>query len=92
MAQAAWGDTGQPLDKLDQVPRDSRWEQCAYNLKNFEPHWLTPGPVLPPDSSIISAIGYGASYWSQSGKIDVRLADGTPESFFIKVRQHLAIK
>ena len=29
--------------------------------------------------------GYGVSFWATTGRIDVELADGTPQSFFIKV-------
>lgn len=47
------------------------------------------GLVLPEGSSVISAAGHGASFWSQSGKIDVRLLDGQNESYFIKVRNAL---
>ena len=41
--------------------------------------------VLPEGSLVISATGYGGSYWSQTGKIDVRLANGMTVSYFIKV-------
>ncbi|RMZ87070.1 hypothetical protein DV736_g5705, partial [Chaetothyriales sp. CBS 134916] len=66
--QSAWGDTGQPLDKLEYVPRD--------------PSWIK---LLPEGCTVLSATGHGASYWSQSGKIDVRLQDGGNDSFFIKL-------
>ena len=41
--------------------------------------------VLPEGSSVVSSTGYGGSYWSETGKIDVRLKDGATESYFIKV-------
>ena len=41
--------------------------------------------VLPEGSLVLSATGYGGSYWSQTGKIDVRLANGANVSYFIKV-------
>ncbi|RMZ75586.1 hypothetical protein DV737_g5207, partial [Chaetothyriales sp. CBS 132003] len=66
--QAAWGDTGQPLDKLEDVPHDPSWVK-----------------LLPVGCTVLSATGHGASYWSQSGKIDVQLQDGGNDSFFIKV-------
>jgi hypothetical protein len=34
---------------------------------------------------VIAVTGCGGSYWSQTGKIDVRLADGSTEVYFIKV-------
>ncbi|KAI9695528.1 MAG: hypothetical protein M1820_008541 [Bogoriella megaspora] len=41
--------------------------------------------VLPEGSSVVTAVGHGASYWSQSGRIDVRLSSGQNESYFIKL-------
>lgn len=34
---------------------------------------------------MISTEGHGVSFWANTGRIDVQLADGTPRSFFIKV-------
>lgn len=34
---------------------------------------------------MISTEGHGVSFWSNTGRIDVELADGTSQSFFIKV-------
>ena len=48
--------------------------------------------VLPADSSVISATGYGGSFWSQTGKIIVRLADGTTEAYLIKVCPRMGVQ
>lgn len=58
------------------------------NVGSFNPKQPSANivKVLPEGHSIISATGHGASHWSQSGKIDVRLADGDPASYFIKVK------
>jgi len=40
---------------------------------------------LPKDCRVISTEGHGVSFWSNTGRINVELADGTPLSFFIKV-------
>lgn len=34
---------------------------------------------------MVSTEGHGVSFWANTGRIDVELADGTPQSFFIKV-------
>lgn len=34
---------------------------------------------------MISTEGHGVSFWANTGRIDVELDDGTPQSFFIKV-------
>jgi protein-ribulosamine 3-kinase len=34
---------------------------------------------------VVSTEGHGVSFWANTGRIDVELADGTPQSFFIKV-------
>ena len=41
--------------------------------------------VLPKGSRVVSATGKGGSYWSQNGKIEVLLVDGTNASYLIKV-------
>ncbi|KAJ5650563.1 Fructosamine/Ketosamine-3-kinase [Penicillium longicatenatum] len=40
---------------------------------------------LPEGCKIISTAKHGVSFWAQTGRIDVLLRDGTPQSFFIKV-------
>lgn len=42
-------------------------------------------PELPKDCRVISTEGHGVSFWANTGRIDVELADRTPQSFFIKV-------
>jgi protein-ribulosamine 3-kinase len=34
---------------------------------------------------VVSTEGHGISFWANTGRIDVELADGAPQSFFIKV-------
>ena len=41
--------------------------------------------VLPKGCRVVSTEGHGVSFWANTGRIDVELADGTPQSFFIKV-------
>lgn len=40
---------------------------------------------LPEGCKVISTEKHGVSFWAQTGRIDVLLPDGTPQSFFIKV-------
>ncbi|KAH8126933.1 hypothetical protein ACSS6W_006097 [Trichoderma asperelloides] len=40
---------------------------------------------LPEGCKVTSTENHGISFWAQTGRIDVRLRDGTPQSFFIKV-------
>ncbi|KAF8855328.1 hypothetical protein BDZ45DRAFT_676286 [Acephala macrosclerotiorum] len=40
---------------------------------------------LPEGCQVISTEGHGVSFWANTGRIDVELADGTPQKFFIKV-------
>ena len=40
---------------------------------------------LPEGCRVVSTESHGVSFWANTGRIDVDLADGTPESFFIKV-------
>lgn len=39
---------------------------------------------LPGGSQIKEISRYGASYWTQTAKIQTEQADGTPRSFFLK--------
>lgn len=41
--------------------------------------------ALPEGSKVISTEDHGVSFWARTGRIDVSLPDGTPQSFFIKV-------
>ncbi|KAJ5245745.1 hypothetical protein N7489_005841 [Penicillium chrysogenum] len=40
--------------------------------------------VLPEGCNVTSTEKHGVSFWAQTGRIDVLLRDGTPQSFFIK--------
>lgn len=40
---------------------------------------------VPKGCRVISTEGHGVSFWANTGRIDVELADGIPQSFFIKV-------
>ncbi len=40
---------------------------------------------LPKDCQVVSTEGHGVSFWANTGQIDVKLANGTLQSFFIKV-------
>ncbi|KAH7309618.1 Fructosamine/Ketosamine-3-kinase [Stachybotrys elegans] len=40
---------------------------------------------LPPGCQIASTENHGVSFWANVGRINVTLADGSPQSFFIKV-------
>lgn len=42
-------------------------------------------PVLPDGAEVIEATGYGGSYWSYTGKISLRLKDGSTDVYFIKI-------
>jgi protein-ribulosamine 3-kinase len=34
---------------------------------------------------VIGAKSHGASFWTRTARIDVQLADGTPQKYFLKV-------
>ncbi|KFY59296.1 hypothetical protein V496_05723 [Pseudogymnoascus sp. VKM F-4515 (FW-2607)] len=40
---------------------------------------------LPEGCNVTATEKHGVSFWAQTGRIDVLLRDGTPQSFFIKV-------
>ena len=40
---------------------------------------------LPEGCRVVCTEGHRASFWTSTGRIDVELTDGTPESLFIKV-------
>ena len=42
-------------------------------------------PELPNGFRVISTEAHGVSFWSNTGRIDVELVDGTTQSYFIKV-------
>jgi hypothetical protein len=46
---------------------------------------LTSFQELPEGCNVTSTDKHGVSFWAQTGRIDVLLRDGTPQSFFIKV-------
>ncbi|KAK3054192.1 hypothetical protein LTR09_004970 [Extremus antarcticus] len=83
-SRSEWAGLGL-LDKLDDVPRDPAW------LQRMSARWyqrtcsdVDDLKVLPKGSFVSQATGYGGSFWSQTGKIDVRLPSGKAGSFFIK--------
>ncbi|KAJ5953998.1 hypothetical protein N7501_008277 [Penicillium viridicatum] len=45
---------------------------------------LTAFQELPEGCKVTSTENHGVSFWAQTGRIDVLLRDGTPQSFFIK--------
>lgn len=40
---------------------------------------------LPKGCRVVSTESHGVSFWANTGRIDVELADGSPKTFFIKV-------
>ena len=82
---AGWGDIGQPADRIDYVSEDDSWVNRKFDLWRYDEPDTHQHAVLPEGSSVISATGYGGSFWSQTGKILVRLAEGTTETYLIKV-------
>ncbi|KAF2688475.1 hypothetical protein K458DRAFT_464970 [Lentithecium fluviatile CBS 122367] len=40
--------------------------------------------MLPPCSKVVCTEAHGVSFWASTGRIDVELADGSPQSYFIK--------
>ncbi|KAF9733300.1 hypothetical protein PMIN03_009121 [Paraphaeosphaeria minitans] len=40
---------------------------------------------LPPGSEVVSAKSHGASFWTRTACINIKLADGTPQKYFLKV-------
>ena len=46
---------------------------------------LITSPELPEGCTITSTEIHGVSFWASTGRIDVSLSDGSPESFFLKV-------
>jgi protein-ribulosamine 3-kinase len=47
--------------------------------------------VLPSGSSVVAAAGHGASFWSQTARVDVQLEDGTEKIYFLKVTHEHAL-
>lgn len=46
--------------------------------------------VLPKGAKVLGASSYGTSAWTRTARINIELDDGTPKSYFLKVRQMLA--
>ncbi|KAL2264514.1 hypothetical protein VTJ83DRAFT_7024 [Remersonia thermophila] len=48
---------------------------------------IDPGVAaeLPKGCRVVLTAQHGTSFWANTGRIDVKLQDGTPKSFFIKV-------
>ncbi|KAH8426626.1 uncharacterized protein LDX57_004361 [Aspergillus melleus] len=46
---------------------------------------LALDPQLPQESKILSASRHGTSFWTQTGRIDTQLSNGTVASYFIKI-------
>lgn len=46
---------------------------------------LTTAQELPEECKVISIKRHGESFWAQTGRIDVFVRDGIPQSFFIKI-------
>lgn len=46
---------------------------------------VTSFSVLPPGTRVVSTAGHGASYWTQTARIDTQTADGHERTYFLKV-------
>jgi hypothetical protein len=44
--------------------------------------------ALPEDNKVVWAATHGASFWAITTKIDTERPDGTPQPYFVKVRDH----
>jgi len=42
---------------------------------------------LPKGAKLLQACSYGTAQWTRAARIDVVSTDGTPLSFFLKVRE-----
>jgi hypothetical protein len=43
--------------------------------------------VLPKGAKVVSATSWGTSAWTITGRVETILADGTPKTYFLKVRK-----
>lgn len=87
MAQFGWG-IKQSDAPLEYITIDDNWlkrKPASHKARNAI--YLHP-EVLPAGATVKAAIGHGASYWSQAGRIDVQLLDGTLKQYFIKLTEN----
>jgi hypothetical protein len=84
MAQQAWMDE-QPLEILENVEQDNAWVKCRSLANVGQTKPLNASLVLPEGSVITATNGHGASYWSRTARIDVRLPSDTEEAYFLMV-------
>lgn len=54
-------------------------------LARFHTSTVDQYQELPKGCRVVSTESQGVSFWANTGRIDVELADGTPQTFFIKV-------
>lgn len=59
--------------------------QVSCNVRQVYNFTTDQHQELPKGCQVVSTEGHGVSFWANTGRIDVELADGTPQSFFIKV-------
>lgn len=59
--------------------------QVSCNVRQVYGFTTDQHQELPKGCRVVSTEGHGVSFWANTGRIDVELADGTPQSFFIKV-------
>lgn len=76
------------LNSRQAIPKSTQL-YCTVSYKPQRPHkiffTLTALPELPEGCRVSSTENHGVSFWAQTGRIDVLLRNGTPQSFFIKV-------
>jgi hypothetical protein len=46
-------------------------------------------PELPQDTVVEDIRSHGISYWTRTAEISTHMADGTPRSYYLKVKESL---
>lgn len=71
---------------MQQTPRlTQRSPHVSHDVRQIYKSTANQHQELPEGCRVVSTQGHGVSFWANTGRIDVELADGTPQSFFIKV-------
>lgn len=70
---------------MGEIPRLIQVLQVGYHFRQPHSTLFNQPKELLKDCRVISIEGHGVSFWANTGRINVERADGTPQSFFIKV-------
>jgi hypothetical protein len=70
--------------KVDPAVLKGRSQPLGYVNREISAH-IKCVQELPEGCKVTATDNHGVSFWARTGRIDVSLSDGTPQSFFIKV-------